>query len=91
MWATIPSGVLLIMTNILNVMAGSAEDCGGPAGPAQAGGGQPGLLHHHHLELGAGFDPGRPGSTARPASSALVDQIYGPSVFPGHVSLHFLF
>jgi len=54
-------------------MTGSAEDSGGPAGPAQAGGGQPCLLHHHHMELGAGSDPGRPGSTARPASPAPVD------------------
>ncbi len=78
MYATIQLELLLNITNILNVMTGTAEDCGGPAGPAQARGGQPCLLHHHHVELGAGPYPGRPGVAAGPAPPAPLDQIHRP-------------
>ncbi len=77
---------LLNITNILNVMAGTAEDCGGPAGPAQAGGGQGGRLHHRVLVLGAGPHLRRPGPAAGSAAASSLDQIHRPTILPGHVS-----
>ena len=68
------------------MMSGATEDGGGPAGPAQAGGGQDGRLHHSILVLGAGLHLRRPGPTPGSAASSSLDQTYRPSILPGHVS-----
>ena len=68
------------------MMSGATEDCGGPAGPAQAGGGQDGRLHHGVLVLGTGLCLRRPGPTPGPSASSSLDQIYWPTILPGHVS-----
>jgi hypothetical protein len=73
-------------------MAGATEDCGGPAGPAPAGGGQSGRLHHRVMVLGAGPHLHRPGPAAGSATASSLDQIHRPALLPGHVSylLHLL-
>ena len=68
------------------MMSGATEDCGGPAGPAQAGGGQGGRLHHRVLVLGAGPHLRRPGPAAGSVAASSLDQIHRPTLFLGHVS-----
>ncbi len=84
MCTTILLELLLKITQ--NMMSGTTEDCGGPAGPAQAGGGQDGRLHHGVLVLGTGLYLRRPGPTPGPSASSSLDQIYWPTILPGHVS-----
>jgi hypothetical protein len=70
---TIQFEPMLNIRKFLKYDGRSYRDCGGPAGPAPAGGGQSGLLPHHYLELGAWPDYGLPGAAAGQTHPAPLD------------------